>query len=226
MRPHGYHTLASYGDDGQGQIECPRKGLVAIDRCRQWQRETAEAGAPCTCPIYLAYGGGEPDRDTRPPTKAELRCGRAAPLEEVPAMTVHQKIGKNCDRCKKPSPDGTRVRDGLCKPCRDADASKAPPPPPPPPAAVRTASKVVLKAPEARPAPHQRAHALAHAPRQAVFPVVAECEMDHLRAQLAERDATIARLKAERDRMKWAIAGARSGHVTVEMLATMFGDVS
>ena len=40
---------------GIGEIVCPRKGLLAIGRCRQLQASTAAEGSACTCPAFHAY---------------------------------------------------------------------------------------------------------------------------------------------------------------------------
>jgi hypothetical protein len=90
-----YLTLPMLQDDGRARIDCPRKGVMAIGRCREFQRETAAAGKSCTCSVYEAYRAGEGDAEL-PLPPSETLCGRELTPElgqELDELRGHKKTG-------------------------------------------------------------------------------------------------------------------------------------
>jgi hypothetical protein len=169
-----YGTELQLQDDGLARIDCPLKGVMAIARCREFQRDTAAAGKSCRCSVYATYRGGEANARLDPALNEEL-CGRELTdaideelaehrrgkgeirrREDLPAvaksldaeiatlqgrnrrplrvvvdneeegkeMANHPRQASRCGECGKPSPEGTKVFGGLCKPCRDKRESK------------------------------------------------------------------------------------------------------
>jgi hypothetical protein len=221
----GYRTLLALHDDGAGQIVCPLRGLMAIERCKEWQRETAERGAGCTCDVFRAYRGGAPDHDASEAVEVPLEqhlCGRRLDEEieklvekrsqrqqlppsvvkktKEPSMPAKPKTGTACTRCSKPPPEGTHIFGGLCKPCRDL------------------AKAVEKEEGQQRIASTARKHAASHDGRQTTIPAVAACEVDHRKKQLAQKDELIAEQARAIERLHWAARGCAEGHIGPEEL--------
>lgn len=90
-----YVTQAQLLDDGRARIDCPRKGVMAIARCREFQRETAAEGKSCRCSVFESYRGGEADSKMDPPPSEEL-CGREVTKdldEEIAELQAKRRKG-------------------------------------------------------------------------------------------------------------------------------------
>jgi hypothetical protein len=254
-------TLLQLQDDGRARIDCPLKGVMAIARCRDFQRDTAASGKSCRCSVYEAYRGGEANGELDPALNEEL-CGRVvtksldeeiAELQtrnrsvravgtlkrahiapgarsldaEIAAlqktsnqapprssgdnkegndMANHPRQAARCTLCSKPSPEGTKVFGGLCKPCRDKrDAREAGAAKPP-----TTIEKIVEKhLPQAPPtvatvldSPKER--------QQMMQPIV-QADLDRLAREVKGLTRTL-------NKVKWLAQGVLEGYIPLERL--------
>lgn len=222
------------------EIQCPRKGLMGLGRCVEFQKETAAAGDACTCVVFHAH----PDAaELGPIVPVENLCGRVfdksvertnrvvtrpkpkgamAPERELAArreliadrmrapkkhndLTPLKKkeapmppsrrpeTAEPCEKCGKPSPEGTRRYKGLCEPCRSAAKAE------------KTPKKEKTKSID----DVAKRHA---PPRQKMLPVVAEQEIAQLRAALDEANKKLARIH-------WLVEGVKDGFAKLEDLA-------
>jgi len=229
--PSGWRSQLSVLDDGRGQIICPLRGLMAIGRCLEFQRESSARAAACTCDVFLAYSGGEPDAavDIEEPPLEQHLCGRQIDeeLEELIAnrnearaparqdekgapMATKPKVAQPCARCTRKPPAGSRVKRGLCKLCRDEDARAE--------AIAQSRAAAGLAQTTESPAPEPTraaapSSAKKHPARQETLPGVAACEIEHLKRELAEKDAELEARDREIKRLRWAMLGAVDGHV-------------
>lgn len=168
-----------------GEIACPAKGgnVIAVGRCQANQRETEQAGAACTCPVYTGRGlplvvEARPlavvTPASPPPTaKIEVRSQNdrraIAPRRHLQPVVPDRlaAIRASARRAKGPVLFVGSVvpvePPAAAPPPPAVEPEPAPPPPPEPPAAVaaaplprpprRAAPRRRLKPPPARPAP-------------------------------------------------------------------------
>jgi len=208
-------------------IQCPMKGgPLAIARCEENQALTTESGKSCRCSMYAARSvmetaavradaraeGGAP---TAPPTPRrrtrDKRRGR------------HVQKGK-CINCGNHPPEGTYLRDGLCKPCRPTapDEKRCTACNQPPIEGERLYDGVCRSCRRkakvaAIVAPTGEAPASADpAARQLMAPAVAAFEIDELRKRMAQLERHNVQLRA---RLHLAHTAARSATRAMERFA-------
>jgi hypothetical protein len=234
----GYLTMAALEDDGTGQIDCPRKGsIMAIQRCQQWQAETAATGAACTCATFTAHQAA-----------AAARCGRqieASPTKHAPCDACGQppwlcncpdddeeatmpRNAKRCTKCNNLSPGFSRVRDGVCKPCRDKQTKTDPAPKKSGARADKIrdraeAKKPPVKAPAddnqavTKPAPVTTTQVPTFA-RQQILPPVAEIEIADLRSVNEKLARDLEEMKRNFEKIHWIVDGITRGFATIDQL--------
>jgi hypothetical protein len=192
-----YNPTAS--DVAVGEIVCPLRGTMAIQRCHQWQRSTTSDGRSCRCSTFNTYESG----------RREL-CGRVVPdTESIPstpaievAMATRPKVSKNCTRCGKPSPPPSKISNGLCGPCRRdveelQDRGEAEKPP-----TVPRRMTVVAATRGATDA------------RQALLPALAEGEIARLKRE-------VRKWENECERLEWLARGVVEGKITPQELGRL-----
>ncbi len=214
-------------EDSAGEINCPRKGVLGIQRCHEYQADTERAGRSCVCPVFRAYEGGLPAEGAC--GENVQRCGSPSDpfgfnrfavthTQEPPQMATRPRAGAPCTLCHKPSPEDSRLREGLCKPCRAAYIRDA--------AEERKRERIASQhgAPSADVAGPAiasdngaavPAHLVLTKPQQVVFPAVAEQEVKRLKGVVHERETRIRALVERFDRISWVAHGAEKGFATL-----------
>jgi hypothetical protein len=119
-------------------------------------------------------------------------------------MATHAQDAQICKHCEKPAVKGTRVRNGLCKPCRESAATT----PQSTSRPVATAAAVVKKSGVLLPF---------SSGAQLTFPAVARQDVIVLRRQIRQLEGKVRQLY-------WLIDGVLEGNITRANAKTLLGD--
>jgi hypothetical protein len=100
-------------------LKCPKKGVMALGRCLEWQAASRAEGAACTCAVYLKHSAElvplPPKPKSNYTTMSRMRCAATRIGIPVEEYLQHRAAGEAwCCGCRKFHPQELVTSGGRC----------------------------------------------------------------------------------------------------------------